>query len=392
MGIWDNVKKYGGYALGGIPGAAISYATGGKSPLDWGKQTADPSKAKLEGGQYMRDYLTGRLGGVDGRAAPQAGRTTIGQVAQGQGAQIDTGPQGQFRAREMLLADQAARVASGQDKGAGELAVRRQMAQAAAQQQAMAASQRGANAGIAGRAAARGLGANSVDAAGMAGQAALQDQGAARNLLAGVLGQGRAADIGIAGQQAGLNQQMNLANLDAQNQKVFQQAGLDQATSLANMQARLQQQGMNDQMSLGLMAQLYGISLAEMQARLGQEAANMGQTGIFGDLLQVGGSLGAAAVTASDERLKTDVEIADADVDALLDAIAPKSFRYLDEKHGDGRITGVMAQDLERSDAGRGVVVETADGKMLDSRKTISLLLAAVARLGARVKQLEGAG
>lgn len=380
-----------GVATGGLGAVASHYGKG--NPFDWGKEKADPNNAKLEGGQYMRDYLQGRLGGVDGRQAPQAGRTTIGQVRQGQGANINTGPQDQFRMREMLLADQAARVASGQDKGAGELAVRRQMQQAAAQQQSNAASQRGGAAGMAGRAAARGLGANSVNAAGMAGQAALQDQGAARNLLAGVLGQGRGADIGLATQQAGLNQQMNMANLDAQNQKVFQQAGLDQATSLANMQSKLAQSGMNDQQSIALMAQFYGISLAEMQARLGQEVTNMGQTGYVAEIMQQAGPLVTAAATKSDERAKTDIEPAHDEIDEMLELLSPKSFRYIDEAaDGTGRITGVMAQDLELSEAGGAVVIETAEGKMLDNRKTISLLLATVARLHQRIRQIESAG
>ncbi len=297
MAGYSHGGRYSSNPQGGSFGSGVASALDSfGNPLDWGKQKADPNKAKLEGAGFMRDYLTGRLNGVDNRAAPQADRTRVGNVAQGVGAQIAMGPQDQWRQRELELADQAQRVASGQQMGAGEMAVRRQMAQAAAQQQSMAASSRGANAGIAARAAARGLGANSVNAAGASGQAAMQDQGAARNLLAGVIGQGRGADIGLAQGQAGMNQQMNMANLDAQNQKVFQQAGLDQSTNLANMQSRLQQTGMNDAASQAYLAQLYGISLAEMQARLGQEAANMAQTGIFGDLLQAGGALGSAAI------------------------------------------------------------------------------------------------
>jgi hypothetical protein len=116
--------------------------------------------------------------------------------------------------------------------------------------------------------------------------------------MAGLLTSGRSADIGLATGQAGLNQQAGLANMDAQNQRVFQQAGLDQSTSLANMQSRLQAMGMNDQASLAYLSQLYGVDAAEMQARLQQEQLRLqGQANknqLLGNLLVAGGTVAGA--------------------------------------------------------------------------------------------------
>jgi hypothetical protein len=95
---------------------------------------------------------------------------------------------------------------------------------------------------------------------------------------------------------------------------------------------------------------------------------------------------------ASDKRLKKDVTDARSEVDAVLDALSPKSYSYKDEKYGKGRRAGIMAQDLERTPAGKRVVEDRPDGKMLDVNKALSLALASSARLNERVRELEGKG
>lgn len=104
-----------------------------------------------------------------------------------------------------------------------------------------------------------------------------------------------------------------------------------------------------------------------------------------------GAILGGASIAASDRNLKTDINDADREVDALLDGLNPYAFRYLDEeRHGHGRRVGIMAQDLQASLAGRELVIETDEGLMVDLHKAIPVLLATVARLNARVRELEG--
>lgn len=367
----------------------------GKEPGDFEGHT-DPNNARLQGGDRLRQTLQGRNALVSNRQAPTAQGVRVGRVAQGSSAQLASGPQNQFRAQEMALANRLTGVASGQQAGAGEMATIRQGQRAIAQQQAVARMGRGSNAAGAARTAARNTGDIALNVAGQSSQAALSDQAAANAQLTGVLGQGRGADINFAGQNAQLRQGMNLANMDAQNQRVFQQAGLDQARSLADQQARLATMGMNDQASIAYLAQLYNIDVAEMQARIQQEGMRFGAAqasgqGVFPYIVQGAGQVGAAAA-ASDRNLKKDTRRVSRSIDDMLDKLKAHSWRYKDEgAHGEGRRAGVMTQDLEGSEAGRRVIREKPDGKYIDVNAGISAALAAVARLNERVREVEKA-
>lgn len=249
----------------------------------------DPNRNKWEDADYIRTQAQQGIAGAQNRQAPQAAGTTIGNVRTGTGSQVATGRSDQFRDQQMGLAQQLQGVISGQQKGAGELAVERQAGRALGQAAGAATMARGAGAAGGARAAARASGAIGLGAAGQAQQAAMGDQMGARQQLAGILGQGREQDIGIAGQNANLQQSMNMANLSAENQRIFQQAGLDQATSLANMQARLQAMGMNDAAIANYLQQL-GVM------NQGQMAARGADNGIAGQLLSAGGQAIGALV------------------------------------------------------------------------------------------------
>lgn len=309
---------------------------------------------QLRNRQAVESYINEGLNyGSTGRQAPQA-----------QAATIDQRPQGQFRGMEMDQARRLQDVASGNARGPGEMAVQRQIAQSLANQQAQATTARGSNTSLGALAAARGTAQTGVSGAGLSQQAALTDRMAAEQQLSQVAGQGRAADINLAQSQAGMQQQ----------------------TSLANMDAQLRQTGMNDQARLAYLQQLTGMDAIELQARIEKEKREQ-QT--VGSMMQGGGAI-LGAVAMSDRNLKTDIKDASAEVDAMLDAMTPYTYRYKDEKHGKGPRAGIMAQDLERSEAGRRLVVETPDGKGFDVNKAISAALAANARLHRRVSELEG--
>lgn len=377
------------------------------NPMTWGagqKVKLDPNAGKITDADELRRRMQMGFNAVQNRQAPQAGYTQVGQVATGTAAQVDPRQQAQARAMQAQLAGHLTGVLSGQQAGAGELAVNRQANQAVAQQQAAARMQRGGNAALAGRTAAINTADIGLNAAGQAQQAAVQDQQVAGGQLAGVAGQMREQDIGLAGQNAQLKQQMNVRNLDAQDQRVFQQAGLDQATSLSNMQSRLQTMGMNDQAALQYMSQLFGLSATEMQGRLAQEGLKLGNYDpgwgreFVGQVLQTGGKIaqhyatGGTDAAASDRELKKDVRVVSRQIDQMLDKLKPAAYRYKNEAaHGEGRRAGVMAQDLEGSEAGRRIVREKPDGKYIDVNAGISAALAAVARLNARVRTMEKA-
>lgn len=210
-------------------------------------------------------------------------------------------------------------------------------------------------------------------AAGLGQQAAMQDQTNAYGLLnnthglmSNAMNQGRGQDIGFANSNAQLSQnQMGLNDQAvAQNQQAYQ-AFINSLTGMdANQQAA---------------------QVAAMQAATQRQ-------GLLGGLLSTGGQVAGAAIMASDERLKTDISDAGGEVDEMLDALKPYRYRYKDEKFGQGARAGIMAQDLERSAAGRRVVTETADGKMLDVNKALSAALAGVARVNERLRKVEARG
>lgn len=279
-----------------------------------------------------------------------------GGIANQQAPQLQMGGD-PFRQAQLQQLGQLQGIASGQQQGAGELAAQRQYQQAMAAQQAQARMARGGgNAALAYRNAANQQAALGSTAAGMGQQAALTDQQNAQGMLGQVGAQGRAGDYSTANANAGYqaqNQQQNAGNyLQLMNQ-------------LGNMDANQ-------------------LSIANQTAIGGNKNA----TNLLGGLLQQGGQ--AASAIASDERLKTDVTDARADIDAMLDGLrGPVGWTYKDPKFGAGRFSGVMAQDLEKSKAGKEIVFETPEGKMLDTNKALSASLASSARLHERLRKLE---
>jgi hypothetical protein len=330
---------------------------------------------QLQGSDMLRGYAEQQLGGVQGRQAPTANAYQLGAAAQ-----LNGGPQDQIRQGQMGLMGQMAGVANGQQAGAGELAVRRQANQGMAQQIGAANMARGANAASAARAAAMGIGQMSTNAAGMGREAALSDQMNARGQLAGLMQGARGQDLDMASQNAQLLQQRNLM-----------QGQFGQQTNLANQSAALQQRGMNDQYGLGLMGQYAGVSEAELRARMARAGMLPQDQGMLPDLLQMGGTLGAAAL--SDVRAKTEIVDASAEMDAALAAMSPVRYEYRDAAHGAGARVGILAQDMAATPAGADALttMETAEGERLalEPAKALSFALAAVARLDARVRELE---
>lgn len=351
------VPGYGtaiGAGVGAVAGGLYGYFSGG-----------DDDKAK----SYVdRDQIHSVINrGLDvtgyGRSPPQIGQTAI-----------DPTQQAQFRQYQIDQANRLNAIASGQQMGAGEMATRRAAQQAYAQQVGMANMQRGGGAPYAGLGAARNQTMISGNAAGQAQQAGLSDQQQANAQLTNALAQGRGADIGLATSQAQMNQAQQLANADMQ----MRQMGLDDQTRLAYLQQ---------------LAQMNATELTGQNAAA--VASNQQNNALLGAGISAGGQILGAYLqnrgqVASDERLKKDVSDARDEMDEMLDALSPKSYSYKDEKFGAGRRAGIMAQDMERSKAGKRIVEDTPEGKMLDVNKALSAALAASARLNERVRKLEG--
>ncbi|MGH7177244.1 MAG: tail fiber domain-containing protein [Tepidisphaeraceae bacterium] len=303
------------------------------NPLTWGEPDKKDYQFQHQG--QIQDAINRGLG--TNNQAPQVGL------------------EGGFRDAQSRQLQQLQGIASGQQQGAGELAIQRQVQNALASQQGMARMARGSNAGLAARDAASNAAAIGLSGAGQSQQAAMQDQMNAQGLIAQVAGQGRGQDI---------------------------------QTQVSNMDAQLKAMGMNDAARIAYLQQLTGMDAAQLQA---YTAAKAGQQQMTGALISGAGQIGATALM-SDENVKTDVADADEDIDAMLDALRAKRYRYKDEtRHGRGERAGIMAQDLERSRAGRAVVTEVADGKSIDVNKAVSAALASVARLNQRLRKVEAA-
>lgn len=94
----------------------------------------------------------------------------------------------------------------------------------------------------------------------------------------------------------------------------------------------------------------------------------------------------------SDARGKKGIRNADDEARELVRAISAKSFSYKDaDAPGamDGENLGILAQDLERSEAGRRIVSDTPHGKMVDKDKALMAALAALGSMDKRISKIE---
>lgn len=191
----------------------------------------------------------------------------------------------------------------------------------------------------------------------LANQLALAQANQGANPLAAL----RSAQQAAAQQNLQLGQEQRLAALQAQQQ----------ATGL-----QLQERGQDVQSALSVLQ-------GNKQAPKKDDTA---------DILQGLGGLaagGAKIFAASDEKLKKSVKPASKDINAFLEALNSKEFKYKDSKNGKGERVGVMAQDMEKSKIGKMLVKDTPDGKMIDMANGFGAVLAAQAELNKRLKAIE---
>ena len=73
----------------------------------------------------------------------------------------------------------------------------------------------------------------------------------------------------------------------------------------------------------------------------------------------------------------------------FLDKIKAYEYEYKDPKYGAGKYLSPMAQDLEKSEIGKSMVVDTPEGKMVDYARGAGAYLAAASNLNERLQKLE---
>jgi hypothetical protein len=292
------------------------------------------------------------------------------EIAGIKGTRLDTMPQGQARQMQLDLAN-ALRT---QSQGGGPPSIAQQMLNNQTSQnilnaQSQAASMRGVNPAMALR-MQQGQAANLNQQAANQGamlrsQEILNAQQALGNISSGMRGQ----DIGLAEaqQQGALNR----------GQMVLQ--GLGQRGQLAGQAT----QGARDLEQLKVQQRL-GMAGVNQKA---QEAAGAQRGKILGGV--AGGIM--EALDISDRNLKTDIEPARTDpaVQEFLDALTSSTYRYKNPEHGEGRYLGPMAQDLERTELGRDMVMDTPEGKMVDYGRGAPAYLGVAGLLNDRLDDLE---
>lgn len=293
-------------------------------------------------GPQQYNQATQRLGQMANASAPQVNAD-----------QISSNNMLQSRANLNGTATNLAAIASGQQQGAGQIAVNRQVGAAQAQQAAQAQAARGGNAALAMRNAARNQADIGMQGAGQAAQAQQSDQLAANQQLGSIYG--------------------NMYNQDAQTAA---------QTAFANQNANLQQQGLQQQ-ALG---QQLGWDQATINEQIAKTAAEDNQKGIGGSFLSaVGGIIGAR----SDVRVKHDIADGQDKAMTAVQTLAPVTFAYNDPRDGVGPQLGTTAQDLEKAGLGH-VVVDAPGGKIVDGAKLATANTAMIAALGNRLAQIEG--
>lgn len=94
---------------------------------------------------------------------------------------------------------------------------------------------------------------------------------------------------------------------------------------------------------------------------------------------------------ASDEQLKTNIQ--NRNVSDFLNAVGAYSYQYKNPVYGDNipgkTFYGPMAQELEKSAIGKSAVLNTPQGKMVDTGRLTLINTSALAEIYKRLKQLE---
>jgi len=143
----------------------------------------------------------------------------------------------------------------------------------------------------------------------------------------------------------------------------------------------------NSEMAVG--GRNYGNQATQIQQGIGNARAG----GIIGQYDAINHTMDQAAkygAMMSDVNQKTNIAPAHDEISQILDGLRPYTFDYKEAAYGVTPQIGILAQDLEKTEFGRSIVQQTPNGKMIMVPQAVGALLAAVASLHTRVKQLEG--
>jgi hypothetical protein len=348
--------------------------------------------------------------------AAQAAAARVAPIERFEGATLDRQHDLEARKYQTGLMDALRLQAAGGGPSLATASMRAATDRNNAQAMGMAASMKGPQSALAGRQVALGAAGANQQAAQASAMMRMQEQLNAQGLLGQVSSGVRAQDIGAATTQAGFNQQGGLAGMAANNARMMANAGFQQQTGLANagwqqqaglanQSATLQQSSMDDEMRRQMLL-AYGSQVeGDRQALLGLQEADRQQNNfaigeankkrgqnmaLAGEGLKAGA---AAAQALSDERAKTAIAPGESALQRFLQSVGTHAYEYKDPEAdgaGAGRFVSPMAQELERTELGKGMVSTNADGlKTVDYGKGFGAMLAAESMHEKRIGALE---
>lgn len=314
----------------------------GRAITGQGPQSMDPNR--ISGGAFQDPYLE-----QNKKLLQQQREAQQAAGAQGLAGQTQAGQQ------QQQLIGQMQQRALGQAPSVAELQMGRGFDVARQALASQAASQRGVSGGLAQRQLARATAGTMGEQAAQGGLLRAAEQQQAEQSLAGLLGQTRAQDQALMAQANQLAQQYMAMGMSA-----------DQAQFRANMDL----ENMRNQ-------------ARQAQAQVGVQQ----QAGLLG----AGATIGAALL--SDKNQKTNIQESSQEIGKFLKALSAKSYDYKDSSMpgaGEGKRYGIIAQDLEKSEMGKSLVMDSPLGKMVNVPQSVGALLAAVSHLNKRLDKLEG--
>ena len=187
-------------------------------------------------------------------------------------------------------------------------------------------------------------------------------------------------------------------------QREAMQAGKEAGIDLGSQSAiakELEQRAASEQLMRQAAAQR-GVALGAAQSNLqaGLEASKM-RSEFISNLAGSGAQAMSGGQPNSDVSLKENMNQSEKSgsemVEEFLDALKSYTYNYKDkenngQKNPEGKVTSVMAQDLEKSKLGKQMVTDGPEGKMVNYGQGMAPLFAAIAELNQRTKKLEKKG
>ena len=157
----------------------------------------------------------------------------------------------------------------------------------------------------------------------------------------------------------------------------------------ADLKAELTKLGIDSQEKMNRLDNETRIAVQKMEDAMRRAGNNQSQiNAIIGAVALV---LAEGSILSSDRRAKKKIKSGKSEAQQFLDSLKAYSYEYKDPDSVGakaGRILSVMAQDLEKTDLGKQMVLDTPAGKFVDYGQSLAAILASQAHLNDELKSI----